>query len=218
MAAWSNKEYGDVRREYDLNRLDDIKLPDDPLLLFVAWMEKASTSGIHDPTAMTLSTVDDLGSPSSRIVLLKKIDQNRLVFFTNYQSRKVKEIRNNSKVATHFYWPELERQVKISGEAQALEDADSDLYFSSRPFESKVAAWASPQSEEVPGREYLEDEYRKYLEKFEGSKDVPRPKHWGGLYITPERMEFWQGGKYRLHDRIEYTLKNKKWSRVRLAP
>lgn len=218
MAAWSNKEYGDVRREYDLNRLDDIKLPDDPLLLFVAWMEKASTSGINDPTAMTLSTVDDQGSPSSRIVLLKKIDQNRLVFFTNYQSRKVKEIRNNSRVAVHFYWPELERQVKISGEAQALEDADSDLYFSSRPFESKVAAWASPQSDVVPGREYLEDEYRKYLEKFEGSTDIPRPKHWGGLYITPERMEFWQGGKYRLHDRIEYSLKNKKWSRVRLAP
>ncbi len=218
MAAWSNKEFGDVRREYDLSRLDDSKLPDDPLLLFVAWMDKASTSGIPDPTAMTLSTVDDLGSPSSRIVLLKKIDQNRLVFFTNYQSRKAKEIRNNSKVAAHFYWPELERQVKISGVAQALEDADSDNYFSSRPFESKVAAWASPQSEEVSGREYLEDEYRKYLEKFEGSTDVPRPKHWGGLYITPERIEFWQGGKYRLHDRIEYTLKDKKWSRVRLAP
>ena len=207
-----------MRREYELNRLDDLKLPDDPFMLFVAWLEKASTSGFPDPTAMTLSTVDSEGTPSSRIVLLKKIDQNRLVFFTNYRSRKAREIRNNSKVAAHFFWPELERQIKISGEAQAMEDKDSDHYFSTRPFESKVAAWASPQSEVVPGREFLENEYRKCLETFKASGDVPRPAHWGGLYITPERMEFWQGGKFRLHDRIEYSLKDKQWSRVRLAP
>lgn len=218
MAAWSNKEFGAVRREYELNRLDDLTLPDDPFVLFAAWMEKAGTSGLPDPTAMTLSTVDQEGTPSSRVVLLKKIDQNRLVFFTNYKSRKAREIRNNSKVAAHFFWPELERQIKISGEAQALEDKDSDLYFSSRPFESKVAAWASPQSEEVPGREFLENEYRKYLEKFKTTGEVPRPAHWGGLYITPKRMEFWQGGKFRLHDRIEYSLKDEQWSRVRLAP
>jgi len=218
MAAWSNKEFGEVRREYDLERLEELKLPDDPLLLFVAWMEKASISGIPDPTAMTLSTVDDLGSPSSRIVLLKKIDQNRLVFFTNYKSRKAKEIRNNSKVAAHFYWPELERQVKISGVAQALEDADSDLYFSSRPFESKVAAWASPQSEVVRDRDYLEHEYRLYLEKFEGSKEVPRPAYWGGFAIEPKQIEFWQGGKFRLHDRIVFSIKDEKWTHVRLAP
>ena len=218
MGAWSNKEYGEVRREYDLNRMEEVNLPDDPLLLFVAWMQKATTSGIPDPTAMTLSTVDDQGSPSSRIVLLKKIDQNRLIFFTNYRSRKAKEIGINSKVAAHFYWPQLERQVKISGVAQALEDADSDLYFSSRPFESKVAAWASPQSEVVPDRDYLEREYQLYLEKFEDSKEVPRPAYWGGFAIDPKHMEFWQGGKYRLHDRIEYTLKDTGWSRVRLAP
>jgi pyridoxamine 5'-phosphate oxidase len=218
MEAWSNKEYGDVRREYELNRLDDLNLPDDPFLLFVAWLEKARTSGIPDPTAMTLSTVDPEGTPSSRIVLLKKIDRNRLIFFTNYRSRKAKEIRNNPKVAAHFFWPELERQIKISGEAQALEDQDSDHYFSSRPFESKVAAWASPQSAVVPGREFLENEYRKYLEKFKSPGDVPRPEHWGGLYITPKRMEFWQGGKYRLHDRLEYSMKDEQWSRVRLAP
>jgi len=218
MAAWSNKEFGEVRREYDLDRLEEFKLPDDPLPLFVAWMEKASTSGIPDPTAMTLSTVDDLGSPSSRIVLLKKIDKNRLVFFTNYQSRKAKEIRNNSKVAAHFYWHELERQVKITGNVKSLEDSESDLYFSSRPFESKVAAWASPQSEVVPDRDYLEREYRRYLEKFEGSKEVPRPAYWGGFAIDPIRMEFWQGGRYRLHDRIEYSMKDEGWSRIRLAP
>ncbi len=218
MAAWSNKEYGEFRREYKLTQLDETQLPDDPLLLFMAWMEKAGTSGIPDPTAMTLSTVDDQGSPSSRIVLLKKIDQNRLIFFTNYHSRKAKEIRNNSKVAAHFYWPELERQIKISGEAQVLEDTDSDLYFRSRPHESKVAAWASPQSKEVPDRDYLEREYQLYLDKFKGSEEVPRPAYWGGFAIEPKHMEFWQGGKHRLHDRIMFSLKDERWKRIRLAP
>ena len=218
MGAWSYKEFGEVRREYDLEQLDESTLPDDPLLLFVAWMEKASTSGIPDPTAMTLSTVDRNGTPSSRIVLLKKIHEGKLIFFTNYESKKAEEIKNNAKVAAHLYWPQLERQLKISGTAEALEDADSDLYFSSRPFESKISAWASPQSEVVPDREYLEDQYQLQLKKFQGSDKVPRPAYWGGYAITPLRMEFWQGGKYRLHDRMEYTMKDKKWSRVRLAP
>ena len=218
MGAWSNKEYGDVRREYDLKRMGEENLPEDPLMLFGAWMQKATTAGILDPTAMTLSTVDNQGNPSTRIVLLKKIDQDRLVFFTNYHSRKAKEIRTNSKVAAHFYWSELERQVKISGVAQALEDADSDQYFSSRPFESKVSAWVSPQSEVVPNREYLENEYQRYLKKFESSGEVPRPDYWGGFAISPRRMEFWQGGRHRLHDRIEYKLDESGWSFVRLAP
>jgi pyridoxamine 5'-phosphate oxidase len=218
MVKWRNKELEGLRREYELDHLNDTNLPADPLVLFVAWMEEATGSDTPDPNAMTLSTVDTMGAPSSRIVLLKKIENKRLVFFTNYHSKKAKEINDRPAVAAHFYWPELERQVKITGEAGKLEDVDSDLYFNSRPFESKVAAWASPQSEEVPGRDYLEDEYRKYLESFKGSADVPRPKHWGGLYITPKRIEFWQGGKFRLHDRIEYTLKDEKWSRVRLAP
>ncbi|MEA3463164.1 MAG: pyridoxamine 5'-phosphate oxidase [Bacteroidota bacterium] len=218
MADWSKLKFEQVRREYDRDQLDESTLPDDPLLLFVAWMEEATRSNIADPTAMTLSTVEANGTPSSRIVLLKKIQDNRLIFFTNYQSRKAREIQNRPAVAAHFYWPGLERQVKIAGEAGSLEDEDSDLYFSSRPFESKVAAWASPQSEEVPDRKYLEDEYMKYLEKFEGSTHVPRPGHWGGYYITPQRMEFWQGGRYRLHDRIEYRLKDSLWSRIRLAP
>jgi pyridoxamine 5'-phosphate oxidase len=218
MAKWSDMELGRVRREYDLEQLDESNLPADPLLLFTAWMEAATRSGNPDPTAMTLSTVDQIGSPSSRIVLLKKIDQGRLVFFTNYHSRKAREIRMQSQVAAHFYWPELERQVKITGSAAPLEDAGSDLYFSSRPFESKVAAWASPQSEVVPDRSYLEHEYLKYLEKFKASEEVPRPAYWGGYAIEAVRMEFWQGGKRRLHDRIAYTLKEEHWSRVRLAP
>jgi len=218
MADREDKEFGELRREYKLNRLDESQLPDDPLQLFATWMDTASSSGIIDPTAMTLSTVNDKGAPSSRIVLLKKIEPKRLIFFTNFQSKKAREIRNNPKVAAHFYWPGLERQLKISGVAQEIEHRDSDLYFSSRPIESKVAAWASPQSEEVPDRKYLEREYRKYLEKFKGSKEIPRPDYWGGFAIRPDHMEFWQGGKYRLHDRISYSVNDEGWSRIRLAP
>jgi pyridoxamine 5'-phosphate oxidase len=206
----SDKGLGQVRREYSLDRMDDAKLPSDPMVLFEAWMEQARQSENPDPTAMTLSTVEEDGNPSSRIVLLKKIDQGRLVFFTNYSSRKAREIQSRSRVAAHFYWPELERQVKIAGKAEPLEDAESDHYFQSRPFESQVAAWASPQSTVVPHREYLE--------KFKGSKVIPRPEFWGGFALTPSRMEFWQGGKFRLHDRIEYALKEERWTRVRLAP
>ena len=195
MANWSDKELERVRREYDLEQLDESLLPGDPLLLFKAWMEVAAKSGNIDPTAMTLSTVDESGAPSSRIVLLKKIDHNKLIFFTNFNSRKAREIQNRSGVAVHFYWPELERQVKISGIAEKVKDQDSDLYFSSRPFESQVSAWASPQSALVPDRDYLEHEYKLYLEKYKGSGDVPRPPHWGGFSINPKRMEFWQGGR-----------------------
>ncbi|TFH27849.1 MAG: pyridoxamine 5'-phosphate oxidase [Bacteroidia bacterium] len=214
----SDKDLGQVRREYSLDRMDDAQLPSDPMLLFGAWMEQARQSENLDPTAMTLSTVEEDGNPSSRIVLLKKIDRGRLVFFTNYSSRKAREIQSSSRVAAHFYWPELERQVKIAGKAEPLEDAESDRYFQSRPFESQVAAWASPQSTVVPHREYLENEYRRYLEKFKGSKVIPRPEFWGGFAVTPSRIEFWQGGKFRLHDRIEYALKDEQWTRVRLAP
>lgn len=187
----SHNDLEQVRREYSLDQLDESILPSDPMVLFGAWMERARQSENPDPTAMTLSTVESNGQPSSRIVLLKKIEADRLVFYTNYHSRKAKEIRSRSRVAAHFYWPELE---------------------------SQVTAWASPQSKVVPDRKYLENEYRKYQEKFKGSKVVPRPAFWGGFAIIPSRMEFWQGGLHRLHDRIEYTLKKKHWSRVRLAP
>lgn len=218
MTNWSDKELERMRREYALKQLDESLLPDDPLVLLKSWLEEANKSGNIDPSAMTLSTVDESNSPSSRIVLLKKIDQNKLIFFTSYKSRKAREIKNKSGVAALFYWPELERQVKMAGIAEKVKDRDSDLYFSSRPLESQISAWASPQSDVVPDRDYLEQKYREYLEKFEGSSTVPRPSLWGGFALDPKRMEFWQGGRYRLHDRIEYTLQNKKWTRVRLGP
>lgn len=218
MAERSNNKLDHIRREFDLNQLDESKLSDDPLQLLNGWMAEASKSEIPDPTAMTLSTVDQDGFPSSRIVLLKNIQENRLIFFTNYNSRKGREILNSPKVAANLYWPQLERQVKISGVATPLDEKTSDLYFQSRPFESKISAWASPQSEVVPHRSYLEREYKKYLEKFRASKEVPRPSNWGGFAIKPIRMEFWQGGRYRLHDRFEYTCKERVWRCVRLAP
>jgi pyridoxamine 5'-phosphate oxidase len=218
MAKHPHKDLGQVRREYSLDRLDEARLPSDPMLLFKSWIEKARLTENPEPTAMTLTTVKENGFPSSRIVLLKKITQDQLVFFTNYESRKALEIGNSSKVAAHFHWPELERQVKISGSVKRLEEAESDLYFQSRPRESQIAAWASPQSQEVPDREYLDKLYQKYLHKFEGSMEIPRPDFWGGFAISPIRMEFWQGGKFRLHDRIEYSLRDRLWLRIRLAP
>lgn len=214
----SQRELGKVRREYDRDRLDESGLPADPLSLFQEWLEEAVQYESPDPTAMTLSTVDDAGTPSSRIVLLKKMDHDRLVFFTNHLSRKAREIQGNPRVAAHFYWPRLERQVKISGTAAILEDPGADAYFSSRPFESKVAAWASPQSQVIPDREYLEKAFRSYLEKYEASGEVPRPPDWGAIAISPDRMEFWQGGRHRLHDRIRYSLEKEGWNFVRLAP
>lgn len=214
----SHKNLDKVRREYSLKRLDEGQLPSEPMRLFEEWLAEARASGTPDPTAMTLSTVNKEGFPSSRIVLLKKIEQDRLVFFTNLRSKKARELSSRPRVAAHFFWPQLERQVKISGTASPLEDAESDHYFQSRPFESQVAAWASPQSEVIPHREALEKEYGLYLEKFKGLKQIPRPPFWGGIAIKPERMEFWQGGKFRLHDRFEYNLKEEGWIRVRLAP
>jgi pyridoxamine 5'-phosphate oxidase len=218
MSEQDHKDLGNVRREYELGRLDGSQMPSDPLILFQDWMDEATRSDLSDPTAMTLSTVDESGSPSSRVVLLKKIQDKKLVFFTSYTSKKAREMKRNPRVAAHFFWPGLERQVKISGMVSIIEDADSDRYFHSRPFESKISAWASSQSEVVPDREYLEKQYRHYLKKFEGSSQVPRPENWGGYAISPLRMEFWQGGRHRLHDRIEYTFRNGVWSQVRLAP
>jgi len=207
-----------IRREYEKERLDETHLPESPLELFESWLEQARSSGHTDPTAMTLSTVEHSGQPSSRIVLLKKIQGGKLIFYTNYHSRKSREIKANSKVAAHFYWSGLERQVKIAGTASPLDDTDSDLYFQSRPFESNITAWASPQSEAVPNRQYLENEFKKYLKKYKAVKQVPRPAYWGGYAINPTRMEFWQGGRHRLHDRFEYTKKEERWSWIRLAP
>ena len=214
----SKKDLRHIRREYNKDKLEESNLPENPLELFATWLENAQSSNNADPTAMTLSTVERNGQPSSRIVLLKKVEDGKLIFYTNYHSKKSREIRTQAKVAAHFYWSELERQVNIAGIARPVDDADSDLYFQLRPFESNISLWASPQSEVIPDRQYLEKEYGKYLRKFPSSEKVPRPAYWGGYAITPTRIEFWQGGAHRLHDRIQYSIKEGRWSRVRLAP
>ena len=212
------EDFGEIRREYSREQMDESKLPEDPFVLFNLWLDDARSSEIVDPTAMTLSTVDGDGNPSSRIVLLKKIESQLLLFFTSYRSRKANEIEAVSKVAAHFYWPEMERQVRFEGRAGKISETESDLYFQERPFESKIAARVSPQSREIPDRSYLEEAYREQHKKYRVSDHIPRPSDWGGYAINPVRIEFWQGGKHRLHDRIEYTLDGDLWSRIRLAP
>lgn len=212
------RDLGNERREYVWDKIDESMLPVDPMELFSAWLEQALESENPDPTAMTLSTVERNGQPSSRIVLLKKVEDGRLVFYTNYHSKKSRDIRAKARVAAHFYWPEMERQVNIAGIARPIDDADSDHYFKSRPFESNITAWASPQSEVIPDRDYLEKEFEKYRKKYDGADEVPRPAYWGGYAIFPSRIEFWQGGPKRLHDRIEFTKREERWSSRRLAP
>ena len=211
-------DLGDERREYSREEMDVSILPDDPLVLFALWMDAARSSGIIDPTAMTVSTVDGNGFPSSRIVLLKKVQSGQLLFFTSYGSRKALDIAAGSKVAAHFYWPELERQVKFSGTANKIPEAESDLYFQDRPYESKIAAHVSPQSREIPDRSFLEKASRELSKRYKENDHIPRPPDWGGYAINPLRIEFWQGGSHRLHDRIEYILNKGKWGRIRLAP
>jgi pyridoxamine 5'-phosphate oxidase len=218
MAEKINRDFREQRREYTWDNLDEALLPEDPIELFSDWLAKAVESGNPDPTAMTLSTVERNGQPSSRIVLLKKVEDDKLIFYTNYHSRKSRAIRAKARVAAHFYWPELERQINITGTARPVEDADSDHYFKTRPYESNITAWASPQSEVIPDREYLEKEFEKYRKRYKEGHEVPRPAYWGGYAILPSRIEFWQGGRKRLHDRIEYTKKDERWNLVRLAP
>lgn len=213
-----NRDLGDERREYGREKMEISGLPSNPMELFSHWLKEALQSGIPDPTAMTLSTVDSKGQPSSRIVLLKKFEKDALVFYTNFRSKKARDLEANNRIAAHFYWPELERQIRIAGEAKEVSQEDADHYFSSRPYESKIAAWASPQSELIPDRDYLEKEFEKYQEKFPDEENIPRPEYWGGYSILPLKIEFWQGGLRRLHDRIAYSKEGENWVRQRLAP
>ena len=212
------KDLGNIRSEYLRMTLEDDQLTAEPFTLLNKWFDEVLKIGNPEPTAMTLSTVEKDGQPSSRIVLLKKLESESLIFFTNYNSRKAADISGHVRVSALFFWPELERQVKVSGVAKKINDLESDAYFHSRPIESQIGAWASPQSSEVSGREFLEKEYEKFKDRFKDSETIPRPPHWGGYAIIPSRIEFWQGREARLHDRIEYRKKKDKWEFVRLAP
>ena len=207
-----------IRREYLKGGLRREDLRDDPMAQFELWLQQAVDSGVPDPTAMTLATVDGAGQPSQRIVLLKQVDRQGFVFFTNYQSRKAGDIAANSRVSLHFPWHYMERQVKVCGRAEKITAAETLKYFLTRPRDSQLAAWASAQSRPVSSRQLLMQQFESMKAKF-GRGDIPVPDFWGGFRVFPRQIEFWQGGASRLHDRFEYTLgAGGRWDIERLAP
>ncbi|MFW5803853.1 MAG: pyridoxamine 5'-phosphate oxidase [bacterium] len=209
-----------IRRQYKLQSFPDKKILNNPFHQFSSWLNEAIQAEITDATAMTLSTVSSEGKPSSRIVLLKDLKDNSFVFFTNYKSKKGNQLDKNPNAAMLFYWPDLERQVRIEGFVNSLFPEESDKYFYSRPEKSKISAIISPQSQIIPSYEYLVKEFNEILSK-KKNKDLPlhRPDYWGGYALTPVLFEFWQGRENRLHDRIEYIKKEKdNWEIHRLAP
>jgi pyridoxamine 5'-phosphate oxidase len=208
-----------IRKNYSLKELTEASVQEEPLGQFSVWMEEAIQAGVPEPTAMVLSTVNAEGLPSARVVLLKGIQNQGFAFFTNYQSRKGQELAENPRAALTFFWPELERQVRIEGEVAKVPEDVSDAYFQSRPPGSQIAAWASPQSMEVDSRETIEKAVHLFSEKHAEEGKIGRPLHWGGYAVFPKRVEFWQGRPNRLHDRILYKKNEEgEWSIVRLAP
>ncbi len=208
-----------LRREYAHSSLDENSVAANPILQFQKWFEEALNSNVLEPNAMTLATCDAAGNPSARIVLLKGLTGDGFVFFTNYQSRKGEELAQNSRVCLVFFWKELERQVRIEGAASKISEQISTEYFQSRPRASQIGAWVSPQSRTVESRQWLEKKYAEIAEKYKDSEALPRPPHWGGYAVKPEKIEFWQGRPSRLHDRILYSLTDSKiWKIERLAP
>jgi pyridoxamine 5'-phosphate oxidase len=206
-----------LRKEYSSKILEINKVDPDPIEQFKSWMDASIENGIKEPNAMHLSTVTPENRPSSRIVLLKGID-NGFVFFTNYESKKSRDLLSNPFASLTFFWPEMERQVRIEGSVEKVSQEESDEYFLSRPLESQIGAWASPQSEEIPDRDFLEKRKEAMESRFANEKIV-RPSHWGGFRLLADKIEFWQGGPGRLHDRILYTVTpGKSWTIKRLAP
>lgn len=213
----SSEEVAQIRRDYAREELSESAVKENPLDQFMVWFEQALSADLLDPNAMTLSTASKDGIPSSRVVLLKGVDEEGFRFYTNYTSRKGKELDENPRAALCFYWPRLERQVRIEGKVHRISRENSELYFHDRPRLSQLGAWASNQSSKVESRQELEDRFEKVKKKYEG-KDVPLPDFWGGYIVSPLRIEFWQGRKGRMHDRICYEKKGKGWKRFRLAP
>jgi len=208
----------DMREEYASAELSEDSVKADPIKQFGIWFDEAQEAKVPERNAMTLSTATHDGRPSARIVLLKGYSDAGFVFFTNYLSRKGKEIGKNPMGALTFFWPSLERQVRIEGVLEKVSKEESERYFHSRPKESQVGAVASPQSQEIPDRAFLEKKWEELTAAYEG-KEVPKPSYWGGYILKPRLIEFWQGRPSRLHDRILYKkIDNKNWKKVRLAP
>jgi pyridoxamine 5'-phosphate oxidase len=208
-----------LREEYTLGGLDEVDLDPDPVTMLQRWLDEAIRAGLYDPTGMVLSTVAATGRPSSRMVLLKGLSEEGLVFFTNYSSRKGEELAGQEACSVVFPWHPLQRQVRVEGVASRLPTEDSDAYFAGRPRESQLGAWASPQSKVVASREQLDARYAEAVARF-GDGPVERPPYWGGYRIVPDTFEFWQGRQGRLHDRFRYRFSPTadSWRLERLAP
>ncbi len=226
MAATKNKPSGqhrlkdiaDIRNEYQLAALDEVTVGDDPIAFFTQWFIEAQKAEIDEVNAMALATCGADNIPHTRIVLLKGLELDEFVFYTNYNSSKGKDIEYNPNVSLLFFWKELERQVRIQGIATKISAEKSDEYFHSRPESSQVGAWASPQSSVIPSRDTLDDNFLRLEKEYSGTR-IPRPEHWGGYTVKPVSIEFWQGRISRLHDRILFTrANNTDWNKVRLAP
>lgn len=208
-----------IRTDYTQNELDESSIDHNPVQQFENWLDQALNAQVMEPNAMSLSTVNEDGKPSSRIVLLKGIDEGGLVFFTNYESKKGNAMQEKPFVSVLFFWPELQRQVRIEGKVSKISEEDSIAYFHSRPRGSQLSAMVSPQSKKILDRQFLEDESEKLTEYYSQCELLPKPLNWGGYRITPTLFEFWQGRGNRLHDRIQFDLnKSGDWEISRLAP
>jgi pyridoxamine 5'-phosphate oxidase len=207
----------ELRKDYARGSLDEASVDPDPIRQFQFWFQQALDARLPEPNAMTVATVDAKGRPSARILLIKGVDEHGFVFYTNYESRKGRELAANPYASLLFYWTELERQVRIEGSVERTSAEQSDAYFASRPLGSRIGAWASEQSREVADRAELEAREKAFGERF--GENPPRPPHWGGYRLLPERIEFWQGRPSRLHDRILYTRESDgNWRISRLSP
>ncbi len=208
----------ELREDYQLGELKESEIAADPFKQFAEWFEVAQHSQLPEPNAMILATTTKEGKPSARVMLLKEVNSRGFVFYSNYESRKGKELQQNPHAAIVFNWLELQRQVRIEGHVERLDEQESTEYFQSRPKGSQIGAWTSPQSQVIPDRRVLDARVEELTEKYRDTEVLPKPESWGGFIVIPEAVEFWQGRSSRLHDRIRYRISGEGWKIDRLAP